>query len=197
MTDVKNIINLMSSPTEKDIGLVEKAYIFAEKAHYGQKRFSGDDYFLHLFETAKNLASYGMNAQAVAAGLLHDSIEDGVATEEEIREKFSDEILFLVKGVTKLGGFKYKGVKRHAESLRRLFLAMSEDIRVLIIKFADRLHNMQTLQYVPHEKQERKGGWFGSHAGCKHSSGPPPCIWRFRNVRTLCARRGYGCIRER
>jgi GTP diphosphokinase / guanosine-3',5'-bis(diphosphate) 3'-diphosphatase len=155
MVNIKDITDLMSAPREADILIIEKAYIFAERAHRGQKRFSGEDYISHLLETAKNLASYGMKSKAIAAGLLHDSIEDGVATEEEIRKEFGDEILFLVKGVTKLGGFKYKGTKRHAESLRRLFIAMSKDMRVLIIKFADRLHNMQTLQYVPEEKQKR------------------------------------------
>ena len=155
MYDVKEIISLISSPSKEGVELITEAHKFAERAHAGQKRHSGNDYFLHLHETAKNLALYGMKREVVAAGLLHDSIEDGVATEEEIRKKFGEEILFLIQGVTKLGALKYKGTKRHAESLRKLFIATSKDARVLMIKLTDRLHNMQTLQYVPKEKQIR------------------------------------------
>jgi len=155
MLEAKEIISLMSSPSKKDVEIIERAHNFAQKAHEKQKRYSGEDFFSHLHETAKNLATYKMRGEAIAAGLLHDSIEDGAATEEEIQKEFGDEILFLIKGVTKLGKLKYKGTKRHVESLRRLFLATSEDIRVLMIKLTDRLHNMQTLEYVPKEKQKR------------------------------------------
>ncbi|HJN63069.1 MAG TPA: RelA/SpoT family protein [Candidatus Paceibacterota bacterium] len=155
MSEATEIIGLIPYPTKLDIELVEKACDFAQKAHEGQKRYSGDDFFSHVFETAKNIAFYKMGSTAIAAGLLHDSIEDGCATKEEIREEFGEEILFLIEGVTKLGTLKYKGVKRHVESLRRFFLATSEDIRVIVIKLTDRLHNMQTLEYIPEEKQER------------------------------------------
>jgi len=155
MTDVSEILSLMSSPSRADLELVRRAHKFAEEAHKGHKRYSGEDFFVHLHETAKNLAKYGMKGEVIAAGLLHDSIEDEVSTEKEIGELFGEEILFLIKGVTKLGRLQYKGIKRHAESLRRLFVAISEDIRVLIIKLTDRLHNMQTIAHVPEDKQKR------------------------------------------
>jgi len=135
--------------------LVRDAYFFAEEAHNGQLRKSGEPYFYHLVETAKNLADLGMDAKVIAAGILHDSIEDGVATEEQLLYEFGEEILFLVDGVTKLGHVRYKGLRRHNESLRKLFVATSRDVRVLIIKFADRLHNMQTLEHVRPDKRER------------------------------------------
>ncbi len=96
-----------------------------------------------------------MSGVVIAAGILHDSIEDGVATQKKIKEEFGPEVLFLVNGVTKLGHVKYRGMKRHNESLRKLFVATSKDIRVLIIKFADRIHNLQTLEYVRPDKRLR------------------------------------------
>jgi GTP pyrophosphokinase len=155
MIDVREIINLMESPTADDIALITKAYNFAENAHKAQKRFSGEPYFIHPFETTKILASIKMNVPTLCAGLLHDTIEDGCATPEEIKKEFSDEILFLVNGVSKLGKIKYRGGERYILSLQKLFVAISKDIRVLIIKLADRLHNMRTLQYVRPEKQHR------------------------------------------
>lgn len=153
--DIKEIISLMHNPTEKDIALVKKAYNFAEKAHAEHKRMSGEPYFNHLFATAKNIAELGMGATTIAAGFLHDSIEDTGVTPEEIEKEFGKEILFLVEGVTKLGKIRYQGTARYNESLRKLFVAMSQDIRVLIIKLCDRLHNIQTIQHVPKEKQLR------------------------------------------
>src|SRR3989344_236692 len=155
MISAKEIIGLIDSPSREDILLVESAYEFAEKAHERHERFSGEPYFIHLTETAKILAEYGMSATTIAAGLLHDSIEDTEVTEEMLKEKFCPEILFLIDGVTNLGQLKYRGSDRHNESLRKLFVAMSEDIRVLMIKLADRLHNMRTLFHVPKEKQKR------------------------------------------
>jgi GTP pyrophosphokinase len=151
----KEITALMDSPTVEDIALIEKAYAVAEKAHRGVLRKSGEPYFNHVFETAKILAEINMCPQAIAAGFLHDSIEDGVLTEEEIRKEFGEEILFLVQGVTKLGKLKYRGAERHMESLRKLFVASAQDIRVIIIKLCDRLHNMRTLQHVRPDKQKR------------------------------------------
>lgn len=151
----EEIISLLSFATETDKKLIEKAYNFALKAHEGQLRKSGEPYFNHVFETAKILASLKMDAPTIVAGFLHDSIEDGVATEEEIKKEFGDEILFLINGVTKLGKVKYRGAERHIESLRKFLVAVSQDIRVLIIKLADRLHNMRTLQYVRPDKQKR------------------------------------------
>ncbi len=141
--------------SEKDKKLIEKAYNFAEIAHKEQKRFSGDPYFLHLTETAKILAETNMGALTISAGLLHDSIEDANVTPETIEREFGKEIKFMVEGVTKLGKLRYRGAERYVESLRKLFVAMSQDLRVLIIKLCDRLHNVRTLQYVRPEKQRR------------------------------------------
>ncbi len=145
----------MRSPSKQDADLVFKAFDFAESAHRDQERFSGEPYFVHVYETAKTLAELGMSATTVSAGLLHDCLEDGKAEENEIEEIFGREILFLVKGTTKLGKLKYRGVQRHNESLRKLFVAVSRDIRVIIIKLADRLHNMRTLDHVPEHKRKR------------------------------------------
>lgn len=151
----EEIISLLNSPAEENKKLIQKAYDFALRAHEGQLRKSGEPYFNHVFETAKILAELKMDAPTIVAGFLHDSIEDGVATEEEIKKEFGDEILFLINGVTKLGKVKYRGAERHIESLRKFLVAVSQDIRVLIIKLADRLHNMRTLQYVRPDKQKR------------------------------------------
>ena len=145
----------MQNPTGKDVAEVAKAYDFAKKAHAGHLRKSGEPYFNHLFATAKNIAELGMGSATVSAGFLHDTIEDTKVTREEIEKEFGKEILFLVEGVTKLGEIRYQGTNRYNESLRKLFVAMSQDIRVLIIKLCDRLHNVQTLQYIPKEKQLR------------------------------------------
>ncbi len=155
MATLEEIIKLLKEPTEKDLALVKKAYEFAEEAHKDQKRFSGDPYFVHLSEVAKILAGLGVGATTVAAGLLHDSIEDAAVAPETVEKEFSKEIRFLVEGVTKLGKLRYRGVERYVESLRKLFVAMSQDLRVLIIKLCDRLHNMRTLQHVRLEKQRR------------------------------------------
>ena len=115
----EEIISLLDSPTQKDKEFIQKAYDFAIKAHEGQLRKSGEPYFNHVFETAKILASLQMGPTTIVAGLLHDSIEDGVATEDYIKKEFGDEVYFLVNGVTKLGKVKYRGAERHIESLRK------------------------------------------------------------------------------
>ncbi len=156
MTDVKEILSLISGGiTKKEEELINKAYEFAKRAHEGQKRLSGDPYFLHVFETAKILAKLGMDAETISAGLLHDVLEDTKITEEEMKKEFGDDIVFLVNGVTKLGTLKYRGHERHVESLRKFFVAMTNDLRVVIIKFADRLHNLSTLQYIREDKRQR------------------------------------------
>jgi GTP pyrophosphokinase len=155
MTTVKEIIGAMQSPSPEDIALVTKAYELSKKAHEGQTRYSGDPYFIHPAATAKVLAEYGMDAVTIAAGLLHDVVEDAKASREEIESAFGKELLFIVDGVTKLGTHKYRGAERHAESLRRLLVATASDIRVLIVKLADRYHNMQTLAHVPEHKRRR------------------------------------------
>ncbi|MDO8590261.1 MAG: RelA/SpoT family protein [bacterium] len=150
-----NIIRSMVNPLPEDVVTVKKAFTFALRAHQGHERLSGEPYLKHLSETALILAELGAGGPTIAAGLLHDTIEDVGVKREEIVSEFGEEVAFLVDGVTKLGHLKYKGVNRHNESLRKLFVAMSEDIRVLLIKLADRLHNMRTLSHVPKEKQKR------------------------------------------
>jgi GTP diphosphokinase / guanosine-3',5'-bis(diphosphate) 3'-diphosphatase len=155
MTTVKEIIAEMGGATPEDIAFVEKAYEYAKKAHEGQARYSGEPYFTHSAATAKTLAEYGMDATTIVAGLLHDAVEDGHVPREAIEKEFGKELLFIVDGVTKLGTHKYRGAERHAESLRRLLVATASDMRVLIVKLADRKHNMQTLEHVPKHKRER------------------------------------------
>ena len=153
--NAQDIIVLLNDPNEEDRDLIKKAYDYAEKAHIDHKRYSGEPYMVHLASVGKILAEMGMGARTVAAGLLHDTIEDTVVTSADIKREFGEEILFLVEGVTKLSSVRYYGSDRHNESLRKLFIATSQDIRVLIIKLVDRLHNMQTLHHVPPEKQLR------------------------------------------
>ncbi len=155
MSDIKEIIKLMDSPTKKEIVFITKAYDFAKDAHSGQKRHSGKPYFTHPFEVAKNLANIGMAPNMVAAALLHDTVEDLGTPPEKIQEEFNADVRMLVEGVTKLSTVRYRGMKRHTESLRKLFAATSEDVRVMIIKLLDRLHNAQTLEYVKESKQQR------------------------------------------
>src|SRR3990167_5613960 len=153
--NISEIIDFMGSKlSRKEEELLLKAYKFSEQAHAGQKRMSGDPYFFHVFETAKILARLGMDTQTVATGLLHDLLEDTKITEAEIQKEFGEEITFLIKGVTKLGTLKYHGHERHVESLRKFFVAMANDLRVVIIKFADRLHNLRTLEFIREEKKE-------------------------------------------
>lgn len=153
--DIKNILIPAGKLKPKDKELIAKAYVFAERAHAGQKRMSGEPYFVHAFKTAKILAKLGMDAKTIAAGFLHDTLEDAKATETELEKEFGKDIAFLVKGVTKLGKLKYRGHERHVESLRKFFIAMANDLRVVIIKFADRLHNLRTLQFVREDKRKR------------------------------------------
>ena len=150
-----DITKMMHSKEHADVALVEKAYHFAENAHHGQKRYSGDPYFLHVAAVAYTLAEMGMDTATIAAGLLHDTIEDAKVSGEDLEKEFGKEVRLLVDGVTKLGKLKYRGVERHVESLRKLFVSTAKDLRVIIIKLADRLHNVSTLKYVPKEKQRR------------------------------------------
>lgn len=155
MSNLNELLELVKYPNKDKINLIARAYYYAEAAHRGQKRYSGEDYFTHSVETAKILAQLGMGRRTISAGLLHDVLEDGGISEEELGREFGKEILFLVQGVTKLGEIRLTTEQRHIESLRKFFVAMSKDIRVLIIKLADRLHNMRTLEYIPKEKQQR------------------------------------------
>lgn len=153
--DVREIVNNLKSPSKSDIELITKAYDFAQKVHGECKRLSGEPYFVHLFETAKTLSVLKLDAPTIAAGLLHDVLEDSQISEKDFKREFGEEVYFLVKSVTKLKKIKFKGVKRHTESLRKFFMAMAKDIRVILIKIADRMHNMETLNHLPEEKQKR------------------------------------------
>lgn len=156
MTSVENILNVMgATPSKNEEKMIRKAYLFAENAYLGAQRYSGEPYFIHAYETAKILAELGKQPTTIVAGLLHDVLEDTNIKSSEIEKEFGKEVLFLVEGVTKLGKLRYRGAKRHSESLRKLLVATSQDIRVIIIRLADRLHNMRTLKYVPEAKQNR------------------------------------------
>ncbi len=155
MPNVQEIIDIIGKVSKKDEELLTKAYKFADHAHEGQKRMSGEPYFNHAFEVTKILAKLRMDVQALAAGFMHDVLEDTKISEEEIQKEFGSDILFLIKGVTKLGTLKYRGHERHVESLRKFFIAMANDLRVVIMKFADRLHNLRTLEHIREDKRRR------------------------------------------
>lgn len=150
-----DIYSLLPNPRQEDIDLITKAFYFSQEAHSTQKRKSGEPYFNHVYATGINLAKLQMDGPTIAAGILHDTLEDTDVTAEAMRKEFGDEVLFLVEGVTKLGALKYQGIERHAESLRKFFVAMAEDIRVVVIKLADRLHNISTIEFLPEDKQKR------------------------------------------
>ncbi len=154
-----NIINQIESYNPNaDLSVVVKAYNYAEMAHSSaQTRFSGERYFVHPYNVALILADLHVDVQTIAAGLLHDVVEDTGVSYNEIKKEFGEEIANMVDGVTKLSKVKYRNKEeRQAESLRKMIVAMSKDIRVVIIKLADRLHNIRTLEYMPHEKQYQK-----------------------------------------
>lgn len=139
----------------KPEGTVARAFRFAEQAHRGQKRKSGEPYFNHVLATAQTLYEWKLDETSLAAGLLHDVVEDTSVTLKDIEREFGQEVAFLVDGVTKLGRIKYRGTAARVENLRKMFLALSEDLRVVFIKLADRLHNLKTLGALPPQKQKR------------------------------------------
>ena len=147
-----------------DISLIEKAYAVASKAHEGQKRKSGEPYIIHPLYVGLILADLELDKETITAGLLHVVVEDTIMTKEEITAQFGSDVALLVDGVTKLeklklsGDYKEKTLAQQdmqARNLRKMFLAMAKDIRVILIKLADRLHNMRTLGHMPPEKQDR------------------------------------------
>jgi GTP pyrophosphokinase len=139
-----------------DLSLLQRAYVFSAKVHEGQERLSGEPYLVHPLEVAGILVDMRMDEEAVAAGLLHDTIEDTLATPEELSRLFGEQVAFLVEGLTKIAKIEFTSAReRQAESFRKMLLAMSKDIRILLIKLADRLHNMRTLDYVSEDSARR------------------------------------------
>src|SRR5438445_174796 len=147
---------LRANRPNDDLGIVEKAYEFSQKNHAGQTRASGDPYLVHPLEVACVLAEMKMDPAAIAAGLLHDSVEDTSVTIVDIRKEFGEQVAHIVEGVTKIGRIDFSSrEEQQAENLRKMMLAMVDDIRVVLIKLADRLHNMRTLEHLPPERQQK------------------------------------------
>ncbi len=146
--------NILYNNPNADIDLIKKAYFFGEINHRGQKRNSGEDYFIHPIAVATTLSNMKLDDQTICAGLMHDVLEDTEVTYDEMEEKFGHEITFLVDGVTKLKNLNYSSrEEKQAENIRKMVMAMSNDVRVVLIKLADRLHNMRTLEYKTRKKQ--------------------------------------------
>lgn len=153
----KLITLVRENMTENDVSLVEKAYFIAKKAHEGQFRFSGEPYIIHPVSVAIILYNLGMDGESMAAALLHDVVEDTDMTKENIQEEFGEDVANLVEGVTKLGKVPiFTKEEQQAENVRKMLMAMSQDIRVIIIKLADRIHNMRTLSFMRPDKRREK-----------------------------------------
>ena len=147
---------IQSYNPDADVDLLRRAYIYSAKAHQGQTRLSGEAYLVHPIEVANILSSLKLDAPTVAAGLLHDTIEDTPVTQDEITSLFGDEVAMLVDGMTKLSRMELQSrEQREADNFRKMIVAMAKDIRVILIKLADRLHNMRTLESLPPDKQKR------------------------------------------
>lgn len=156
--ELKNLLERVNQNTggnPQAIDLIRHVYEFTEKAHNCQKRASGDDYIIHPLAAALTLANLNLDTPTIAAALLHDVLEDTKVTAKILEQEFGKEITFLVEGVSKIGKIKYYGTERDVENLRKMILAMAEDIRVILIKLADRFHNMETLKFLTPEKQKR------------------------------------------
>ena len=155
MTIEQVIAQTQGHLSKADTELIKRAYNFAAKAHRGQKRITGEPYIEHPLQTAFILAQMGLDAKTIAAGLLHDVPEDSKYTLSDIKKNFGEDIAFLVDSVTKLSLIEYHGRTRYRESLKKMFLAMAKDVRVIFIKFADRLHNLRTLEYLPRRQNDK------------------------------------------
>ncbi|NTU42009.1 MAG: bifunctional (p)ppGpp synthetase/guanosine-3',5'-bis(diphosphate) 3'-pyrophosphohydrolase, partial [Nitrospirales bacterium] len=157
MVNITNVIDkILSYNPKADVQLIKKAYIFSSEAHCSQKRVDESPYIKHPLAVADILADMKVDTATIAAGLLHDTVEDTGTTPEDIKELFGAEVAFLVDAVTKLSKVEFKSREdAQAENFRKMLLAMSKDVRVIIIKFADRLHNMRTLEHLSEEKRRR------------------------------------------
>lgn len=148
---------ILDNNPDSDIGLIKKAYDFGAYHHDGQKRNSGEDYFIHPIAVASNLSNMKLDDETICAGLMHDVLEDTDVTRDEMQDIFGKEITFLVDGVTKLKNLNYNSKEeKQAENIRKMVMAMAKDVRVVLIKLADRLHNMRTLEYMTRKKQIQK-----------------------------------------
>lgn len=158
--EVRDITEKLKNRSAEEIGLIEKAFQFAQEKHQNEVRYSGEPYFVHPYAVAKTLAEMHLDTNTIVAGLLHDVCESAPeeekeARKKEIEKKFGKDVAFLVEGVTKLGKLRAHGEERYLENMRRMFLSIAQDVRVVLIRLADRLHNMQTLSAVPQHKQKR------------------------------------------
>src|SRR6187549_1496589 len=143
-----------SYTSDEDREFLRRAYVFSALEHKGQIRHSGEPYLVHPLEVASILADMRLDPVAIAAGLLHDVVEDTLTTIEIIAERFGPEVAHVVEGVTKIGAIPFQSnEERQAENFRKMLLAMVDDIRVILVKLADRLHNMRTLQHLPEERR--------------------------------------------
>src|SRR5438045_6434726 len=144
---------------DADVDLVKKAYVYSAKVHQGQVRKSGEPYLVHPLEVAGLLAQLKLDEASIVSGLLHDTIEDTLATPDEVKDLFGEEIFNIVDGVTKLSKFSASNTlsqeEKQAENFRKMIIAMAQDIRVILVKLADRTHNMRTLDHMKEEKQQR------------------------------------------
>src|SRR3972149_9210899 len=156
ITRLEEVIeNLLSYYPQADVDIIWKAYVYIAKAHRGQTRLSGSPYLSHPLEVAYILTQLKQDPYTIAAGLLHDTIEDTYSTAEEIRDQFGPEVELLVDGVTKISKMTFStSEEQQAENFRKMLLAMAKDIRVILIKLADRLHNMRTILFISPAKQK-------------------------------------------
>ncbi len=156
LNDIIENVNCYLHLTDKDVDMIKKAYVYSAKVHSGQKRSSGEPYLSHPLEVSGILSHMKLDVSSIITGLLHDTVEDTLATSEEIESMFGKEIASLVEGVTKIGQLPYTSkIERQAEGFRKLILATAKDIRVVLVKLADRLHNMRTLEHLSVDRKKR------------------------------------------
>jgi len=150
VTDLDQLLDRVKSyHAEADLGVIRRAYEFSAKAHEGQRRRSGEPYLQHLIAVAGVLTSLKTDVTAIVAGLLHDTLEDTLATPDELEKEFGKDVVHIVDGVTKIGKITFRNYEeKQAENFRKMVLSMADDIRVVLIKLADRLHNMRTLEHM-------------------------------------------------